>query len=404
MGISNETIRRRVEKVRQAMRQRGLKALVAYANPTTLMYSTITSGNVRYLTNWVDKISPSLLVLPLSEDPVLVVPGPFAKAAVVEKRGVWVRDIRAETDASAYGSVARRALQERGIPPGEVGLLGRKEMPVPVYQALTSDSPPWQFVDADDLLYQIRITKEPEEIELHRVAAKISDAMLFAVMNGARPPGKWAWQLMAEVEYVGRSQGAEIATLWLDTGPNPRYPGFELWENSRQIQEGDRVNAGTYVAYDGYWGHGLRMGVKGKASPELKRYFQAIRDVQEAGINALKPGKPLSDVDKAMKAVIDEHCPVSVEKDAFRFRPAHGLGLQYAEPLVTDAFPQPGAWSVASGPAKESKLKAQPGMVLELHPNFGVPGLGMVCMGDMALVTESGVELLTKFPRELYEI
>ena len=111
----------------------------------------------------------------------------------------------------------------------------------------------------------------------------------------------------------------------------------------------------------------------------------------------------MANVYRAMQQIIDQHCPVDPKKDKFRFRPGHGLGLEYSEPIVTDAFPQPYLWSVNKGVADEEIL-VQKGMVLELHPNFGVPGVGMICFGDMLLVGDSGPELLTKFPRALYEI
>lgn len=43
-------------------------------------------------------------------------------------------------------------------------------------------------------------------------------------------------------------------------------------------------------------------------------------------------------------------------------------------------------------------------MVIELHPNFSVPELGLIAIGDMVVVTDTGTELLTKFPRELIQI
>jgi Xaa-Pro aminopeptidase len=40
-------------------------------------------------------------------------------------------------------------------------------------------------------------------------------------------------------------------------------------------------------------------------------------------------------------------------------------------------------------------------MVFEIHPNFTLPGIGHVCVGDVALVTASGGEWLTRYPRGL---
>ena len=411
MAVTNEIIERRVAKVRQRMRDRDLGALVVYAAPTDLGLSTLTAGNIRYLCNWADKFQPSLMVLPLDADPVLLVYATLNKHWARELN-MWVHDIRTEEDSSVYGTVAREILNERGIPPGGVGVVGRVEMPEPGFKGLTSGPSPWEFVDADDIINEERVIKEPAEIELHRMAAKISDSMLYAVMNGAREPGKQAWQLMVDMEYEGRSLAAEYASGWLATGPEPDFITIKLSHNMRQLQGGDRIQAGTYVVYDGYWGHGLGMGIKGKASPELKHYFDAILEVQNAGIRRLKPGARLRDAVNAMEAAIDEYCPLTWEEDPLRFHPGHGLGLSYYDPLVTDAFPQSAHFSDSGRTdrggtwrgQKATDLKVQAGMVIELHPNFSVPGLGIICIGDVVLVTESGVELLTKFPRELFEI
>ena len=43
----------------------------------------------------------------------------------------------------------------------------------------------------------------------------------------------------------------------------------------------------------------------------------------------------------------------------------------------------------------------RPGMVLDLEPAMRVAGVGSVNIEDMVLVTDSGCEVLTQFPREL---
>jgi Xaa-Pro aminopeptidase len=43
-------------------------------------------------------------------------------------------------------------------------------------------------------------------------------------------------------------------------------------------------------------------------------------------------------------------------------------------------------------------------MVLEIHPNIRVPGMGYCALGDMLLVTETGNERLTAFPRDHFVV
>ena len=414
MPITNDNISRRVKKVREAARKQGLEALVVYAAPECLPYS-VTLGNVRFLTNWTDRNEGCLLVLPLEADPALLVYGGFNKVWP-EHKGTWVKDIRWEVNTGSYGLAARRILQERGIASGRIGIVGRQEMWAPVYEGLTAKPCPWEFEDADDIVAQQRVIKEPEEIELIRMSAKVADSMLSTFMNSARVPGKWAWQLMAEAEYTGRSMGADVASLWMHTGPAPVHLSTQLWHNDRQIQAGDRLAAGTYVSYGGYWSNCIRMGTVGKPSSELVHYFNVLLEAQDAAIRLLKPGNRLRDAVQAMEVHVAENSPYSWEEDPMRARFGHGLGLQHADPVVSEAFPHPPAF-LSNRPASElwgrpemgggggeTDLLVQPGMAIELHPNFGVPGLGSLWVGDDVLVTESGVELLTLFPREIFEI
>ena len=389
------------------MRQQGYVALVIHAAPASLGFATSTSGNVRYLTNWSVHYTSSVLLLPTDADPVLLYPFPrcMVEGPAEDRRAArercWVKDIRPLT---GFGferrSMLRDVLEDRAVGAGRIGVIGGQEMRADLYLGLIARPSRWEFESADEIMARARMIKEPAEIELHRAAAKISGTMLYSLMHGARANGRSAADLQVELEHTGRSLGAQYAGCWLDTGPAPDHIRLQFDElRPGPLNDGDRVQAGTYVTYEGYWAHELRMGVKGRAAPELRRQFERVREVQDAGLRELRPGRSLGDVHRAMVRAMDEYGPYRYEQDPYRFRPGHGLGLQYAEPMVSDAFPDPEA-----PPGTQSEVRIEPGMVIELHPNFGVPGIGLVCIGDSVLVTPSGPELLTSFPRELYEI
>ena len=52
----------------------------------------------------------------------------------------------------------------------------------------------------------------------------------------------------------------------------------------------------------------------------------------------------------------------------------------------------------------DSDLILQPGMIFCSEPKMFFPNEGYMRVEDMVLVTETGAESLTKFPRDLFEI
>ena len=107
----------------------------------------------------------------------------------------------------------------------------------------------------------------------------------------------------------------------------------------------------------------------------------------------MKPGAKLHVVSDTIEQMIDKICPYSRQTDPFRFQSCHGLGLSYVEPAM--------ARDLNAGRDRNldvDGITVTENMVVEIHPNFTMPGLGHVCAGDMALVTGQGAEWVTEFP------
>jgi Xaa-Pro aminopeptidase len=111
-----------------------------------------------------------------------------------------------------------------------------------------------------------------------------------------------------------------------------------------------------------------------------------VRDAHRAAIEAVKPGRPASDVDAAARAVLDERGL----GDAFGHGTGHGLGLDVHEE------PRVGRRRIdAPDPVLE------PGMVFTIEPGAYLAGFGGVRIEDDILVTETGCEVLTSVPLDL---
>ena len=138
---------------------------------------------------------------------------------------------------------------------------------------------------------------------------------------------------------------------------------------------------------DGYCSDLTRTVSVGAPSDEARRLYDAVREAQATAIAAVRPGIPATDVDGAARRVL-EACGYG---PAFGHGTGHGLGLDvHEEPRVSR--PQPDA----------TPVPLEPGMVFTIEPGAYLPGFGGVRIEDDVLVTETGCEVLTRVPTDLW--
>jgi Xaa-Pro aminopeptidase len=137
---------------------------------------------------------------------------------------------------------------------------------------------------------------------------------------------------------------------------------------------------------DGYCSDLTRTVSVGAPTADARRLHAAVREAQQAAVEAVKPGVPASDVDAAARRLLESRGL----GEAFGHGTGHGLGLDvHEEPRI--------------GPprADSPTVQLKPGMVFTIEPGAYVPGLGGVRIEDDVVVTESGCDVLTSVPREL---
>jgi len=137
---------------------------------------------------------------------------------------------------------------------------------------------------------------------------------------------------------------------------------------------------------DGYCCDLTRMAAVGTPSPEATRLYDAVREAQQAAINAVRPGVAASSVDAAAREILIGHGL----GEAFGHGTGHGLGLEvHEEPRVGRPRPE------------TQQARLEPGMVFTIEPGAYLAGFGGVRIEDDVLVTETGSEVLTSVPRDL---
>ena len=226
---------------------------------------------------------------------------------------------------------------------------------------------------------QARITKDAEEIATLRESARRLTAVAQAAFAAVRP-GVSERSIGARIEAAIRDAGYERPAFdtIVASGPNGALPHYRAGD--RLLERGDLVVLDFGGVLDGYCSDLTRTVALAPPSAEARRVHQAVRDAQQAAIDAVKPGIATTDVDRAARRVLEAHGL----GEAFGHGTGHGLGLDvHEDPRVTRPR------------ADMAPVPLEPGMVFTIEPGAYLPGWGGVRIEDDVLVTDRGCEVLT---------
>ncbi len=164
------------------------------------------------------------------------------------------------------------------------------------------------------------------------------------------------------------------------------------------LQEGDIINVDVSTILDGFYSDASRMFTMGKISERAQRIIKVTEECVQRGLAAAKPWGHLGDIADAISSHAQAN-GYSVVEDIG----GHGIGLEFHEdPFVSYVTP------------KGSEMLLVPGMMFTIEPmiNEGSPDFFVDEDNDwtvytiddglsaqieyMVLVTENGIEVLTK--------
>ncbi len=226
----------------------------------------------------------------------------------------------------------------------------------------------------------IRIVKEDEEIKNLRIACDIADKALESLIPYIKV-GVSELELVGQLEYFMKKYGAEnisFDTIML-SGTKTALPHGK--PSAKVLEVGDFLQIDFGALYKGYHSDMSRTFIIGEASQKQKDIYQMMLDATIAGIEALKGGITAKEPDTAVREVI-----TSEYIDYYYPGLGHGVGLDVHE---------------APSMSQTSKDMIETGHVVTIEPGVYLPGYGGMRIEDTLLVTETGYEILTKFPREL---
>ena len=177
--------------------------------------------------------------------------------------------------------------------------------------------------------------------------------------------------------HAGYVSGAETA---LPHGHTP----------NERLAEGDVLITGASANVDGYRSELERTMFVADYTDEQEHYFELMLEAQGIAIDALGPGVPVADVDRAVTDYFDEQ---GVREYA-RHHVGHNVGLDGHEPPYVDE-----GWG-GYDPVGDGDATMAPGQVCTIEPGLYTDECGYR-HSDTVAVTERGSERLTNFPRDI---
>jgi len=275
--------------------------------------------------------------------------------------------------------VLRKLLQGAG----SVGL-NFKELTHEWYVRLERLLPAIQWNDASVAIRDVRMVKEPAEIERLRVAAEIGSKVGREIPSMLKA-GMTELELAAEMEHrmgVHGANGRSFATI-VAFGPHGAEPHYQ--PGTAHLQAGQSIVCDFGAIHHRYVSDITRSFHFGPRDEELKNVHDTVEAAQKAALDAIRPGVPARDVHLAAEAVIN----ASPWKGRLTHGVGHSIGL-----AVHDG------WNY--GPKAEQRLVE--GMAFTVEPGIYLPGKGGVRIEDDIVVTKKGYDFLSTAPRSYLEV
>ena len=238
--------------------------------------------------------------------------------------------------------------------------------------------------EAPPLVEQARMVKDRQEIECIRSAVLLGASLFDRALETIRP-GILESSVAAEMEYAARSAGAEAMSFETIIASGKRSALPHGRASRTVIPAQGFVVCDFGVILSGYCSDMTRTVYVGRASAGARKVYQAVKQAQQAGVDAVRPGISVGDVDRAARKSLQK----SGLAKYFTHSTGHGVGLEIHEPP-----------RLAVGQTEILR----PGMVITIEPGVYIPGKWGIRIEDMLVVTEQGCEVLTPTSKELVEI
>jgi Xaa-Pro aminopeptidase len=350
---------KRLQKLRDALAAKGLDGLLV-----------IHGANVRYLSGF-DGGSDGYLFI-TAKKAILATDSRYWEQAAIEAPAFELFKTKGSYTEWFPALVSKLGIQKLGFEGGNVTYSFHRA----IHKALTTGKINAKLTDTDGIIENIRMVKEPAEIELMKKAAEITDTVFESEVKRIKA-GMTELQIAWEMEKAFQENGSEglaFPTI-VGSGPNAALPHAK--PSGRVVNEGETIVIDMGGIYQGYKNDITRTICLGKADAKLKEVYNVVLEAQQIATKNIRAGMTGKEADVIARDIIKQ----GGYGDKFGHSLGHGVGLEeHEQPRLSTA----------------SKEKLTEGMVFTVEPGIYIEGWGGVRIEDTVIMENGKAVSLNK--------
>ena len=386
MSFTKDEYKERLKKTKQSMQQKGIELLISQ-----------DTNNMNYLTGydaWSFYYSQCVLVHVDLEEPICFVRaqdagGAYIKTYLKKENIIVYKEKYIHTWPTHPYDALIDFIKERKWEKSNIGVeMDSHYFTAFCYEKLKQGLPNANIKDSKRLVNWVRLIKSDAEINLMKVAAKISENAMKVAMDSINP-GVRQCDAVAEIQralFRGTPEiGGEYASIAVLLPTGKGTSASHLTATDEKFVKGEATVvelSGVTKRYHCPMARTVHLG-----KPEQKKIdaMKATNEALNEGISVAKPGNTADDVAQKFWGVLDKY---NIKKES---RTGYSIGIGY-----------PPDWG-------EHTLNIYKGDKTILKPNVCFHMIAVMQFGDWGVeasesvrITDKGSELFCNFPKDLH--
>jgi len=231
---------------------------------------------------------------------------------------------------------------------------------------------------------QLRACKDNSELSQTRRAIAVAEMAFEAILTEIQP-GMTEKAVAWRMEQLMREAGADGLSfpVIVAAGPDSALP--HAIPSDRPVKEGEPLLLDWGARKTGYCSDTSRTIILGMADQQFEDIYTTVREAQAMAQAAMKPGVACRKVDRIAR----DYIASKGYGDYFSHGLGHGTGLAIHE-------------APRLSPISDAVLA--PGMICTVEPGIYLPDWGGVRLENQVVVTENGIEQLTRLGVDNYVV